>query len=356
VIKCRIISNGDEWVFSPASFRPSRESMAGANSGRTDDGTMKINWKARLIPKFEIQLPPYKLDDPEYACILSLVQGQEYTMIYYDEMKKDWATGQFYTSNTASDWYSGVLYNGVIQGCSFNAISMVAYYKVDATHPVAPLPPHILPTPSTPLTAPVISLNGTTVSWSAVTHATSYSVYDNGTYYGVVGTTYTISTSTISHNIKVQAIGGEGYSDSDWSNTVSYIPSTGVEYWAIHWDDGISFFDEGPEDEDEDEPTNPYIPYDVQDQSLTVDFVSNNQQFTSLGPDTSNEHFAYNGMTVCEGSGDSRGWNYINPNYQDIIVYTDPTTTFTGDWLSFLMCNTYNGTTTPGAGITHYSA
>lgn len=327
----QINSNGDKITFAPASCRVSFESVAGANSGRTDDGSMKINWKARLIYKVEIALPPFSLDNDKYYGILSMVQGQEYTLKFFDPLSKTWRTEPMYTGNSASDFYSGVVLNGIIQGCSFNAIGMNSYYKVDSTHATAPIIPHVIPEPAPQLTAPVISLSTATVSWSAVSHASNYIVYDNGTEYTWAGTSYTITNTSINHNIKVKAI-GSGYSDSNWSNIVTYVPTAG-EYWSIHWDNYISTWDEEEGD----------TTWDVRHTTLQVSFTSNNQSFTSIHAGGEEEFLDYNNSSVYSYD-QLPPW--LNPNYQDIIMTVNPTTVFTGDWGDFL---TENGT------VTHHS-
>lgn len=400
----KIISNGDPITFKPASLRVSFESVAGANSGRTEDGTMKINWKARKIPKLEIGLPPFSLDDPMYYGILSLVQGQEYTVEYFDPMLRDWTSDQFYTSNTQNDFYSGVILNGMIQNASFNAIGMNSHYKTSDTNPIPPIPPHKLapklPAPNisiagttvswsavtnadhyiiddngnnysqttrtytvtntgivhtikvkslgagytesnwsnsvtyTPqqLSAPVISLNDETITWSAVAHATNYIVSDNGVETTQAGLSYTISDNTIIHTLKVKAT-GTGYLTSNWSNTVSFTPAVG-EYWTIHWNNIISTYgeDEGN------------ITWDVRYDTIPVNFISNNTNYSSIYAGGAEEFLSYDNESVYGYDHEPDEW--YDSNYQDIIMYEDPETVFYDYWANFLE---ENGT------ITHHT-
>ncbi len=73
------------------------------------------------------------------------------------------------------------------------------------------------------LAAPVISLNGNTVSWQAVSNATSYEVYIDGIRRATVNvTSYTVTVSAAgTYAIKIKAV-GTGFDSSDYSNTAEY--------------------------------------------------------------------------------------------------------------------------------------
>ena len=64
-------------------------------------------------------MPPYNVDGvgtysaADIATLLGIVQGKEYYITYYDPLTNAERTMQVYTSNSASDCYSGVLYNGM---------------------------------------------------------------------------------------------------------------------------------------------------------------------------------------------------------------------------------------------------
>lgn len=111
-------------VVRPKSLKVTIDSLADENSGRTRDGVMHINYIYNKIRKLEIELPPFKADDRSYMEVLSLVQGHEYTIQYYDPIDRDEVVRRFYTSNSSADVYSGVLYGGVWQGVKFNAIEV----------------------------------------------------------------------------------------------------------------------------------------------------------------------------------------------------------------------------------------
>lgn len=75
------------------------------------------------------------------------------------------------------------------------------------------------------LTAPTISLSGTTISWSAITNASLYSIYSDGTLETTTSnTSFDLSTLTLeagTHEIKIKA-SGNGFLYSNFSNAVSY--------------------------------------------------------------------------------------------------------------------------------------
>ena len=106
--------------FAVQSLKVNLESLAAED--RTDDGVMHINWVLRRIRKVQIQLPP--CDASTASSLLALVQGQEYSLTYFDPLTGGQNTITAYTSNSSADCYSGVLYNGLWQGVSFNAIEV----------------------------------------------------------------------------------------------------------------------------------------------------------------------------------------------------------------------------------------
>lgn len=112
--------NGKE--FAAKAIKVGFESLSGSDSGRTEDGVMHINWIFRRIRKVEITMPPCTSE--EVSALLSLVQGQEYSLTYFDPLENKEKMIGVYTSTTAADMYSGIIRNGLWQGVSFNAIEM----------------------------------------------------------------------------------------------------------------------------------------------------------------------------------------------------------------------------------------
>ena len=114
--------NDDIQEYVAKSLKVNYESLSGEDSGRTDDGVMRINWIFRRIRKVEIEMPPMKSSD--LSKLLSLVQGQEYNLTYFDPLDNAEKTIQVYTSNSKTDLYSGMILNGLWQGVAFNAIEL----------------------------------------------------------------------------------------------------------------------------------------------------------------------------------------------------------------------------------------
>ena len=112
--------NGTEYLAK--SIKVDLESLASEDSGRTDDGVMHINWVLKKIRKVEIQVAPSTTAN--IAPLLSAVQGQTYSLTYFDPLANAEKTITAYTSTSSSELYSGVLYNGLWQGTSFNAIEL----------------------------------------------------------------------------------------------------------------------------------------------------------------------------------------------------------------------------------------
>ena len=112
--------NGTEYLAK--SIKVDLESLASEDSGRTDDGVMHINWVLKKIRKVFIEMPPSITAD--IAPLLSAVQGQTYSLTYFDPLDNAEKTITAYTSKGSSSLYSGVLYNGLWQGTQFNAIEV----------------------------------------------------------------------------------------------------------------------------------------------------------------------------------------------------------------------------------------
>lgn len=98
------------------------ESIAGEDSGRNDNGVMEISWVLNRIRKLKITMPPCSSSD--VSELLSLVQGKEYDITYWDTLDNNEKTIHAYTSTSSASCYSGVLYNGLYQDLTFNAIEL----------------------------------------------------------------------------------------------------------------------------------------------------------------------------------------------------------------------------------------
>ena len=118
--KGRFIINGTE--YKAKSIRPSFDSLASEDSGRTDDGVMHIYWIKNRLRKWEIELPP--CTSAEAASVLNKVQGNTYYITIWDILSNSEVTVHVYTSNSSGDCYNDVLYNGLWQGVKFSAIEL----------------------------------------------------------------------------------------------------------------------------------------------------------------------------------------------------------------------------------------
>lgn len=106
--------------YSPKSIKTSYDSLQSSDTGRTDDGVLHITWVRTKITKLEIEMPP--MTPAEATALLTAVQGQEYSITYWDISTNTERTLSVYTSNSAGDCYSGIVKSGLWQGISFNAI------------------------------------------------------------------------------------------------------------------------------------------------------------------------------------------------------------------------------------------
>lgn len=112
----------DSVEYSPKSMNFTYDSLAKANSGRSDDGTMVINWARQNITKIEIVMPPMK--PAALKTLLADISGKKYNMTFHDPLTNTVVEKEMYTSNTKGECYNGVLYNGLYQGVSFSAIEV----------------------------------------------------------------------------------------------------------------------------------------------------------------------------------------------------------------------------------------
>lgn len=108
--------------YKPKSLKITYDSLATANSGRSDNGTMKITWVRQNIRKVEIEMPPMTMS--ALSALLTAVSGQKYNITIHDPKSNAEATFQVYTSNAQGECYSGVLHNGLYQGVQFSAIEV----------------------------------------------------------------------------------------------------------------------------------------------------------------------------------------------------------------------------------------
>ena len=112
--------NGEEFVAKEIKVKYT--SLTSDDSGKTMDGMSHIYWVLRKIRNVEIDMAPCGAD--VLSKLFSLVQGQEYSLTYFDPLENEEKTIQAYTANTTATMYSGVLLNGLWQGVSFTATEL----------------------------------------------------------------------------------------------------------------------------------------------------------------------------------------------------------------------------------------
>ena len=118
-----ITSGGVSKTFAPQTMTIDYDSLATADSGRTDAGIMRIQWILSRTRKVNITLPP--MLQSEAGAILDLVLGRIYTIEYRDAVTNAaMPPMDVYTSKGSATLYSGTIEGGIWTGCSFNAIEI----------------------------------------------------------------------------------------------------------------------------------------------------------------------------------------------------------------------------------------
>lgn len=108
-------------TFAPADYKITFDSLAGPDSGRSIDGTMHINWILKKTTKLEVTLPPHKYNDPDWAKILAIVQGQDALQVtFYDYMSHTTVPHTMYCSQSNAGYY----YKGLVNDVSFELMEM----------------------------------------------------------------------------------------------------------------------------------------------------------------------------------------------------------------------------------------
>ena len=92
--------------------------LAGASSGRTEDGIMHIDWVRRDIRKVNLQWKVLTASELDY--ILGLMQGKEFTLTFKDRGKVQ--TMSAYSSESSYTYYSAALGEDIYTDVSINAI------------------------------------------------------------------------------------------------------------------------------------------------------------------------------------------------------------------------------------------
>ena len=113
------VNNSPLYVPS-AGIRVEHTNLAGASSGRTEDGIMHIDWVRRDIRKVNLQWKVLTASELNY--VLGLMQGKEFTLTFKDQGRVQ--TMSAYSSESSYTYYSAALGEDIYTDISINAIEM----------------------------------------------------------------------------------------------------------------------------------------------------------------------------------------------------------------------------------------
>ena len=103
-----------------AGIKVEHTNLAGASSGRTEDGIMHIDWVRRDIRKVYLQWKVLTASELDY--VLGLMQGKEFTITFKDRGRVQ--TMYAYSSESSYTYYSDALGEAIYTDVSINAIEM----------------------------------------------------------------------------------------------------------------------------------------------------------------------------------------------------------------------------------------
>ena len=245
-IKSPISGGGyDEITFVPADYTINYDSLAAANSGRTANGLMRLDWKLRKLVKLTVKLPPHKPNDVHYSTILSLVQGQIISVTYYDYLKHNTTTEDMYCSKTSA----GYTYMGMVEDVGFELIAMngtTTVPHIDLTEYTATWVNY----DSTVLATSQV-LKGTTPTYPGTTPTRPATAQYTYTFSGwsptptgiTANTTYTAQYSTTTNQYTITATAGSHGSVSgggtyNYGTSVTLTATSDTGYSFSQWNDG----------------------------------------------------------------------------------------------------------------------
>lgn len=114
---------GNSHIYVPApDTKIEHTNVASADSGRTEDGVMHINWVRRDVRK--VNLIYHAITGNEKDAMMALMQGQEFTFKYWDNGVK---TFEGYCGESSYTAYSSVHYEnegGLFTDFSINVIEL----------------------------------------------------------------------------------------------------------------------------------------------------------------------------------------------------------------------------------------
>lgn len=119
-----VSADGSNWtpIYVPApNIKIEHTNVASADSGRTEDGVMHINWVRRDVRK--VNLMYNAISGNEKAAMMALMQGKEFYFRYLDSGVAQELFG--YTGESSYQYYSSVHHaseGGIFTSFSINVI------------------------------------------------------------------------------------------------------------------------------------------------------------------------------------------------------------------------------------------
>lgn len=114
---------GSSHIYIPApNVKIEHTNVASADSGRTEDGRMHINWVIPDIRKVYLTYSAISGDEKDY--MLNLMQGKEFTFTYWDNGAKSF---QGYCGECSYEAYSSTLRSdegGIYTNFTINVIEL----------------------------------------------------------------------------------------------------------------------------------------------------------------------------------------------------------------------------------------
>ena len=112
--------NSSPLYIPSAGIKVEHTNLAGASSGRTEDGIMHIDWVRRDIRKVYLQWKVLTASELDY--VLGLMQGKEFNITFKD---RGWVqTMRAYSSESSYTYYSDAFGEAIYTDVSINAIEM----------------------------------------------------------------------------------------------------------------------------------------------------------------------------------------------------------------------------------------
>ena len=112
--------NSSPLYIPSAGIKVEHTNLAGASSGRTEDGIMHIDWIRRDIRKVYLQWKVLTASELDY--VLGLMQGKEFIITFKDRGRV--VKMNAYSSESSYTYYSDAFGEAIYTDVSINAIEM----------------------------------------------------------------------------------------------------------------------------------------------------------------------------------------------------------------------------------------